>query len=204
MFGLGGEWDIMQQGDSNKDTKSRHDVVEMIKRSRFDPTTGAWLYFISDGRDASRRAATEQRLQDEAVEYIVRPIINVLIKRGWPVAALSRWTGVTSVLKRVILGASMNNCLPNVLSFLSIDMALSEEELKKERAKVAERVLRGEDANDHWLQAASRVTRVSSYFSDPIVAWRLGVLLISGAPLEDLHWRICGLNQEGCEEGRMV
>jgi hypothetical protein len=57
---------------------------------------------------------------------------------------------------------------------------------------MADAVMQGHEASFHWLQNASRVMKVSKYFQDSDVRWKLGALLIAGAEVERLHWVVMG------------
>lgn len=51
----------------------------------------------------------------QSAERTVVPLINLLVRRPWDVAAVSRWTYVSHTLKRMLLGYAAQNILADAL-----------------------------------------------------------------------------------------
>ena len=177
---------------SGKGTTLARGLEEALQRCTFDRSSGAWVFYLPEGAQLARSPQEEQRLRDDAVASIAVPLLRLIIGRRWEVAALSRWTGVNKVTKRLTLGALFNNALPSTLQRLSVQMNLSEEKMKFEKDKLAEALGKGDDARQEWYQNASRVMRVSAFFAASGVGWKMGAVLITGSPVERLHWAILG------------
>ena len=129
---------------------------------------------------------------DAAIDSIAKPLVKVFLGRRWEVATLSRWHGVTHCMKRLALGVLFNNVIPYSLFGLSRQLSLSEEKLARARRELADAIARGEDAENKWLENASRVMKVSKFFQDPARNWQLGILLIVNSEIEHVHWALLG------------
>ena len=136
----------------------------MTEKCHYDPHTQKWVYYVTQWRDTQRQRIDE----DKVVSSIVGPLLAVLTRRRWEVATLSRWTGVLSCLKRMVLGTLMGSILQSALSGLSADMNITEAKVKKYQEAAQEAMLRGEDSRAfHNAKEGSRVLRVSSFFQSP-------------------------------------
>ena len=193
IFGLGGDQSLIvlekPKGVRSRGTVFCNELRELCRRCHFDFRSGAWIYYVEDVADHRR---PQRELEEKGLSHIVGPIVKVLLGRRWEVAALSRWTGVSSCVKRATLGAVLNNVLPECLANLSRQLSLSDEKLQQAKQKLAEAILRGEEAENHWLQNATRVMKVSKFFQDGARRWQMGVLLIAGSVVERLHWCLLG------------
>ncbi len=117
-----------------RETKFYKELKWMAQCSRFDPFTGKWTYYVVDGVRPSVA---------EAVGFISAPLVSFFAGRHWKTAALSRWTGVMEVVKKVVLGSVFGNMLPNALGGMSSSMDITEASLKIEIAENAAKAMRG-------------------------------------------------------------
>jgi len=121
------------------------DVEAMVAACHWDSNTKQWVHFVE--------AAEGQHLldidRDAASDVIADHLIKVLIRRRWETAAASRWTGVLSCLKRMLLGVIMGGIPPQSLAGLSSSMHITE-------GKVA-KLLRGGRGSSSWRRGQQRV-----------------------------------------------
>ena len=113
--------------------------------------------------------------QRQSVEKIVGPLVKVLVARRWANAALNRWTGTISALKRMVLGCCLNNVLPESLSGLGAEMDLTDAKVDRLLKKAQAAQLEGEDTGKgevFWATHCKRVLRLSAFLSNarPCVA----------------------------------
>ena len=126
--------------------------------------------------------------KDEAVAYIAQPLLKMLAHKRWEQAALSRWSGATSCLKRMVVGAVLNNILHDSLAALVGRTQLDERKVQAELKECgAERQVAGEASDDcKWLQHCRRIIRPIVYFHTPGRRWQMGVALVV-SPCIDKH-----------------
>jgi hypothetical protein len=164
-------WDALHSGENSE--KSRRpramswlaDLKKICAVCHFEG--GKWIYHCP-----STAAGPGAKTEDDVVEEILDPLVKVLVTRRWGVAALNRWTGTIAALKRVVLGAVLNNVLPESLSGLGAEMALTEAkaEVALRKAHVAQ--LAGEEGGQgevYWATHCKRVLRLSTFFACPTV-----------------------------------
>ena len=197
VFGMDGDSSLLRRGDARRRKNLEADLRVMTEKCHYDPHTQKWVYYVTQWRDTQRQRIDE----DKVVSSIVGPLLAVLTRRRWEVATLSRWTGVLSCLKRMVLGTLMGNILPSALSGLSADMNITEAKVKKYQEAAQEAMLRGEDSRAfHNAKEGSRVLRVSSFFQSPDRSWQLGVILISASVVDRLAWAVIGAPSRGIEK----
>lgn len=111
------------------------------------PSTAAGPQSLSQGDHCPSTAAGPESLsQDAIVEAILGPLAKVLVTRRWGVAALNRWTGTISALKRLVLGTVLNNILPESLSGLGAEMHLTQARADAALKKAHAAQLAGEES----------------------------------------------------------
>ena len=169
------------------------DVERMCQKCHWDGATSRWVYFAPPD-DSGRFPEVNV---EEAVKSVADPLVAALIGRRWPKAALSRWSGVLSCLKRMLAGIVMGNILPDSLASLSSSMKITEAKVKKMLDDIAERIRRGEDADNHRAQACARVLKVATYFQGSERSWQLGIIFVGATIMEQLHWKIIGTPSKG-------
>lgn len=187
LLGIDGDNALLESAGA-KNTRWSDAIMQMMSRSRFDKDTGSWLYYLPQGSALGDGA----RLHQEAVDYIAQPLVEVFVARRWEIAALSRWTGVMSCLKRMALGVVMNSVLPSALQGLSGRLGVTEAGLQKEMQIIEAKTASGEEADDFAAKTMKRVLRISTFFSEPARRWQVGVTLMCAAVVDKLHWRILG------------
>lgn len=101
---------------------ARH-VEELCARCRYDRETKQWVHYVLQHRPSQRQTVD----LEQAADAIVEPIFALLTRRKWQNAALSRWTGVLSCLKKVVVGTLLGNLLPAAMAGLSACMGVTEE-----------------------------------------------------------------------------
>lgn len=167
-------------------------VQNMCEQSRFDPTTGKWVCYVQPG--ASIEHAD---FQQKAVVRIVQPLLEVFVARRWETAALSRWTGVMSCLKRMAVGVMMNSVFATALGKLEDKLGVTPDALKREQDTNAARAAAGEEVDDTPAKNMSRVLRASAFFRRADRAWQLGVTIVSVGIVDRLHWQVLGAHGAG-------
>ena len=185
-------------GSASSRSGMRSDILRMVEKCHFDRETGQWVYYAPP--DGNGRLPQVQL--EDAINSVVDPLLRVLVKRRWPKAALSRWTGVLSCMKRMLIGIVMGNVLPRSLSGLSADMNLTEKKVQKLLEELADRIRRGEEVNasDQRATSSARVLKVSAYFQNPSISWQLGVIFIVASLIEQLHWKVIGTPAKGLKK----
>ena len=152
------------------------DIKTMCQVSRFDPETKEWIFFAppSQVNGAIDRGA--------AVDAVLDPIVRALLGRRWETAALSRWTGVMSTLKRMLLGTLWNGILPKCLSRLSASMGISQERVSSLMDEACKAVRDGQPVDQ---TAAAMCMKVEMRLS----SWpcRLQVLLSENISRDDME-----------------
>ena len=196
IFGMDGDEAMLARGTGPScragQTLFSRDIEEVCRHCRYDAESGAWLYYTGrDGPFFDRDIDMEA-----AADSIAKPLDKLFLGRRWEVATLSRWHGVMHCMKRLAMGTMFNKVLPQSLAAMSRQLALSEAKLEKARLDLASAILRGEDAENHWLQNASRVMKLSRFFQDEARAWQIGVVLIVNSEIERLHWLLLGRGGE--------
>ena len=144
----------------------------MCETCLFDPETKNWLYFLPPGEHLGQPGLVER-----AVDHLSKPMIKVFLLRRWEIAALSRWTGVMSCLKRMSVGIMMNLVLPVALAGLARGVGASQEKLAAEVKKNAAKVAAGQEVDDHRVKNMSRALKVSSHFGSAVRHWQTGITL---------------------------
>lgn len=196
IFGLDGEDELLYTDGryvrTRRTTAFYKDLQDMCSKVFVDETQGSWVHYVDAPQPHRRRRIDELA----AAKAIADSLIKVLISRRWEVAALSRWTGIARVLKRVVAGAALNGVLPACLSSLSKRMGITEARLDKAKKEHLQKVEKGVESEDHWLANASRVVRVTAFFRSPEKRWQLGVLLVGGSEVERAHWLVLGSVRE--------
>lgn len=180
-------------GTSGRSSALASDIKTMIERSFFDRETQRWVFFAPP----TMSGALPNVNFEEAVDFVAKPLHDVLIKRRWTQAALSRWTGVMSCLKRMLLGIVMGRSLPLSLASLSSSMSITEQKVTRLLEEVAEKIKQGLEASDHYARECARVLKVAGYFRDEHITWKLGVIFIGASTLQRLHWKIIGVPSRG-------
>lgn len=123
------------------------DVEAMCRNCFHDPSCDQWVHYTPPDGAGRLPDVDIERAAADISEHLVR----VLVRRRWPVAALSRWTGVLSRLKRMLLGAVMGDILPRSLAGLSARMSVTKKQVQAMLAELAAKVSRGADADNHFL-----------------------------------------------------
>jgi hypothetical protein len=167
------------------------DIKTMCQVSRFDPETKKWIFFAppSQVNGAIDRGA--------AVDAVLDPIVRALLGRRWETAALSRWTGVMSTLKRMLLGTLWNNILPSCLSGLSASMGITEEKVKSMMEEACKAVREGQPVDQSSATSCARVLKLSVFFQDEQRSWQLGIILLCAGVADRLHWSVIGAPNRG-------
>ena len=167
------------------------DIKTMCQVSRFDPETKKWIFFAppSQVNGAIDRGA--------AVDAVLDPIVRALLGRRWETAALSRWTGVMSTLKRMLLGTLWNNILPSCLSGLSASMGITEEKVKSMMEEACKAVREGQPVDQSSATSCARVLKLSVFFQDEQRSWQLGIILLCAGVADRLHWSVIGAPSRG-------
>ena len=190
ILGIDGEEDIYfydRQG-RRRATKYLEAVLTMIQQARFDSTTKEWVYHAPQ-----RNAATRQRLSHgDMLASIATPLSQIFVARRWPNAALSRWIGVMTCLKRVALGMIMNNILGDVLAGLVGKLDISEKTIKQQTESNEKKLVVGAEVNANAVVHDSRILKLSKYFRSLGQKWQVAVILRAAALVDKIHWGILG------------
>ena len=131
---------------------------------------------------------------DEALTWIAIPLCNLLTSRMWPDAALSRWTGVVTTLKKCALGMSLNGVMLDALCSMAATMQLDQAEVARGLAEAARLEAAGADNRGGWWKHCSRVLKVSKFFSDTNRPWQLAIVLTVVVVIDILHHAVIGKN----------
>lgn len=142
MFGVDGDWSLLvSAGEKRKVTPFSARLADLCQHCRCDLKSKTWLYYIG--------VAPARSIDPEvATQSISKHLVSVFLGARWEVAALSRWTGISQVLKRVVLGSMCNHILPDCLALLSRHMGVSDGRIEIERRKIAEAVGLGKEEVD--------------------------------------------------------
>jgi hypothetical protein len=168
--------------------KFLQDLLIMIETSRFDLDTKEWVHYSPPPVLGHR-----QRFDlDELVGKHVQPILKVFVNRRWPEAALSRWTGVMTCLKRVAIGGLMNNFFGISLSTLDKKLEYKEADIRADMARKLARCLAGEEVDTKREVHATRVIKLASYFSDCVRQWQMIIIIMGASIVDKLHWVVLG------------
>ena len=182
--------DTRGSSKERKKTVLLRDLEEACARCHFEGDR--WLYFspLQAGRVNMSSLGPS-----DMVSFIADPLLRLFVGRRWQVAAVSRWTGTISVLKKMVIGCIMGNILPVALSGLGANMELTEDRVNRMLERVTAAQARGEEVGDgeiHWAAHCRRVLRISLFFQNPCRRWQMGVVLLAASIVDRLHWAVLG------------
>lgn len=142
IMAMGGDLAWVEDGKSR--SKSWLNSVErMCKQCRFDVDSRKWVYYLKPGEEPGQAG-----LARRALDSIVEPLVEVFVARRWETAALSRWVGVMSCMKRMALGVMFNGILPTTLASLQSTLGVTEESLQREIEKTKAQIAAGQEADE--------------------------------------------------------
>lgn len=126
--------------------------------------------------------------REESVERVLLPIINFVFGSCWEVAALSRWTHVSKLLKRALIGCMCYNLLPRALSEVKCFWGFPETE---SIAAALKRMLQA-DNQDWSVRAKRKLLRICKAFCSPTAQQELGLSIATHLVVDRSLYAILG------------
>lgn len=124
--------------------------------------------------------------RQDMIERVATVVLTVLTGRAWVDASLARWTNVTTTIRRFLIGALVARVLPEALVDIKIGLSLSDD-LEDSLLKLVRA-----DAKDYASKNKLKLLRFSRVMAKPSIPWRLGVMVLVGAPVETLQYELLG------------
>ena len=189
VLGIDGEDEIYYTDQAGRKhcTKQVRQLLDMIRKSRFDPASKQWIYYAPQ-LGASRPCLD----RSQVVSTVATPVVQFFIGRHWPTSALSRWIGVMTCLKKVCLGVLMNDILPSALADLSGHLDVTDASVQKQGEQNAKLLAEGKEVNSEKAAHDSRLLKLSKFFKGFSKNWHLVVILRAACLADSLHWAILG------------
>ena len=181
------------------------DLESLIDSLDFDANATKftfWNYVSVDSEDhkvlgkAVGSAAIETA--EQAGDRIATPVLGFLTGRAWVDAVESRWTNFFASLRRFTIGIAANNVLPIALDELRKSMKVTDD-LEDALAKLV-----AADSSDVASKNKLRLIRFTKVLCDPSLAWQLGIMATTLAPIESLQYAIMGHDRVSATLGELV
>ena len=97
---------------------------------------------------------------------------------------------VTTTIRRFLLGALISRVLPLVLEDIRVGHSLTDE-IEEALAKMLKA-----DGSDRSARDKLRLIRFWKVSTKPDIAWRLAVMMVVGAPVEELQYQLLGFGRQ--------
>ena len=96
---------------------------------------------------------------ESCVQSVAQPLITVFVVRRWSRAALSRWGGTISVLKKVVLGCVMGNIIPNAIVSLRSASNITETKIAAMSKDMEDEMKQSDGDDNKWALQCCRMLR---------------------------------------------
>ena len=123
---------------------------------------------------------------DDVVEKVGVPLINFACGAGWVRACTSRWTNVTSVLKRMAVASAFGRLLPRALADWRFGWC------KGQSLEAALGALVTADRDDYVTRTRLKLVRVEKALSSELLVVTLGAMLHVMIEVDRILWAILG------------
>lgn len=124
--------------------------------------------------------------REEGLNKVLVPIVNWIAGRNWHSLALNRWTHIPTACKRAMLSCAGPSVLPAALGYLQVAWGVPDT-LEANLARIV-----AEDGTDMAAQGRLRLIRLCRVMCDPEVPRDLSLVVVTGAPLDDLMYALFG------------
>ena len=148
---------------------------------------GMYVVYIPDG--------TTRPSDEDLLQRILGRVTKILVSRSWGTAALNRWSGTISVLKRVVLGCMLNDILPSTVAGLGARMDITEAQVEERIHRMHAAELAGEakgEGEQYAIAHSRRVLRLGCFFRLPSRSLQCGIVLTTCSLIDRMHWVIIG------------
>ena len=163
------------------------EVETMVRDCRYDVQAQTWVFYVG-------AVVRRQRLDINAIaQSIASKLSAVLYSRRWANAALSRWVGVLSNLKKVLLGIVMGNVIPIPFAALPQAMRLNEADVQDKCVQIARGLAAGEDITDFWSLSCKRICTQGKFWAQRSKRVEAVVVFTVSSVVDTLHWKILGV-----------
>lgn len=153
-------------------------------------------YCVADphgvGNARGHRSCCKDR--SDSVEKVAVPILNWVCNRGWDRSSVSRWTYVSTTLRKLAVGCLAKNMLPTAVQELQLFWRLDESMVAS-----LERMLAA-DVGDFSARTKLRLLRVAKCFCSPEFLWQLAVIITN---VREVDRVLYGLLGDGRPESRL-